>query len=90
MVKSQETLLPKNRMFQEQRLVIWIKKYNTLVQQNTGMSKNDEIKKMKEKTEKFEFVKDFRQDIFANMEIFRGVDMSKKSLPKTPSCRQAD
>ena len=61
----------------------WIKKYSTLVQQNTGMSKNDEIKKLKEKIEELEFVKDFQQDIIADMELITGVDMSKKSLPKT-------
>ena len=61
----------------------WIKKYSTLVQQNTGMSKNDEIKKLKEKIEELEFVKDFQQDIIADMEIITGVDLAKKSLPKT-------
>jgi len=61
----------------------WIRKYSTLVQQNTGMSKNDEIKKLKEKIEELEFVKDFQQDIIADMELITGVDMSKKSLPKT-------
>jgi len=43
----------------------WIKKYSTLVQQNTGMSKNNEIKKLKEKIEELEFQKDFQQDIIA-------------------------
>ncbi|OCK41851.1 DNA-binding protein [Tenacibaculum soleae] len=61
----------------------WIKKYSTLVQQNTGMSKLDEIKKLKERIEELEFVKDFQQDVIADMEIITGVDMSKKSLPKT-------
>lgn len=61
----------------------WIRKYSTLVQQNTGMSKNDEIKKLKERIEELEFVKDFQQDIIADMELITGVDMSKKSLPKT-------
>jgi len=61
----------------------WVKKYSTLVQQNTGMSKNDEIKKLKEKIEELEFQKDFQQDIIADMEIITGVDMAKKSLPKT-------
>ncbi|SHM83585.1 helix-turn-helix domain-containing protein [Polaribacter sp. KT 15] len=60
-----------------------IKKYSTLVQQNNGMSKNDEIKKLKEKIEELEFVKDFQQDIIADMEIITGVDLAKKSLPKT-------
>jgi transposase-like protein len=61
----------------------WIRKYSTLVQQNTGMSKSDEIKKLKEKIEELEFQKDFQQDIIADMELITGVDMSKKSLPKT-------
>ena len=29
----------------------WLRKYSTLVQQNTGMSKLDEIKKLKERIE---------------------------------------
>ncbi|GAL80032.1 hypothetical protein JCM19274_2704 [Algibacter lectus] len=57
--------------------------YSTLVQKNTGMSKNDEIKKLKEKIEELEFQKDFQQDIIADMKLITGVDMSKKSLPKT-------
>ena len=61
----------------------WIRKYSTLVQQNTGMSKNDEIKKLKEKIEELEFQKDFQQDIIADMELITGVDMSKNSLPKS-------
>ena len=61
----------------------WLRKYSTLVQQNNGMSKNDEIKKLKEKIEELEFQKDFQQDIIADMEVIIGVDMSKKSLPKT-------
>ena len=47
------------------------------------MSKRDEIKKLKEKIQELEFVKDFQQDIIADMELITGVDMSKKSLPKT-------
>jgi transposase len=61
----------------------WLRKYSTLVQQNKGMSKLDEIKKLKERIEELEFVKDFQQDIIADMELITGVDMSKKSLPKT-------
>ena len=61
----------------------WIRKYSTLAQQNTGMSKLNEIKKLKERIEELEFVKDFQQDIIADMEIITGVDLSKKSLPKT-------
>ena len=61
----------------------WIRKYSTLAQQNKGMSKLDEIKKLKERIDELEFIKDFQQDIIADMEIITGVDMSKKSLPET-------
>ena len=64
-------------------ITYWLRKYSTLVQQNTGMSKLDEIKKLKERIEELEFVKDFQQDIIADMELITGVDMSKKCLPKT-------
>jgi len=33
------------------------------------MSKKDEIKKLKEKIEELEFVKDFQQDVIADMEL---------------------
>jgi len=46
------------------------------------MSKQGEIKRLKEKIEELEFVKDYQQDIIADMELITGVDMSKKSLPK--------
>ena len=61
----------------------WLKKYSTLEQKKRGMSKKDEIKKLKERIEELEFVKDFQQDVIADMELITGVDMAKKSLPKT-------
>ncbi|KPM30211.1 Helix-turn-helix, Psq domain protein [Croceitalea dokdonensis DOKDO 023] len=64
-------------------ITYWLRKYGTLAQQNTGMGKNEEIKKLKERIEELEFVKDFQQDIIADMELITGVDMAKKSLPKT-------
>jgi transposase-like protein len=64
-------------------IAYWIKKYSTLVQQNTGISMQDENKKLKERIEELEFIKDFQQDIIADMEIITGVDLAKKSLPKT-------
>ncbi|PCE63901.1 helix-turn-helix domain-containing protein [Sediminicola luteus] len=61
----------------------WIKKYSTLEQQTKAMDKDQQIKKLKEKIEELEFVKDFQQDVIADMELITGVDMAKKSLPKT-------
>mgnify|MGYP003638790108 CR=1 FL=1 len=61
----------------------WLKKYSTLDQENTNMGKQVEIKKLKERIEELEFQKDFQQDIIADMELITGVDLAKKSLPKT-------
>lgn len=36
-------------------ITYWLRIYSTLVQQNTGMSKDKEIKKLKEKIEELEF-----------------------------------
>jgi len=60
----------------------WIKKYSTLVQQNTGMSELDEIKKLKEPFEELAFVKDFQQDIIADMEIIVEWTYQKSHCPK--------
>ena len=65
----------------------WIRKYSTLVQQNTGMSKNDEIKKLKKKIEELEFQKDFQKDIIADMKLITGVYMSKKVITQNISKR---
>ena len=62
-----------------------MKKYATLAQKMKSMSKDDTIKKLKEKVEELEFIKDFQQDIIADMEIITGADLSKKYLPKTLS-----
>lgn len=63
----------------------WIKKMASFEQQSKAMAKKDEIKKLKERIEELEFVKDFQQDIIAEMEIITGSDIAKKSLPKTLS-----
>lgn len=46
------------------------------------MSKNDEIKKLKERIEDLEFIKDFQQDIIADFENITGELLSKKYLPE--------
>jgi transposase-like protein len=61
----------------------WIKKYATINQKTNSMSKDDTIKKLKEKIEELEFVKDFQQDVIADMEVITGANLSKKYLPKT-------
>ena len=46
------------------------------------MSKDDTIKKLKEKNQELEFVKDFQQYIIADMETITGTNLSKKFLRK--------
>jgi hypothetical protein len=47
------------------------------------MSKNQEIKKLKERIEELEFIKDLQQDVIADFEKATGEILSKKSLPET-------
>jgi len=61
----------------------WIKKYATLAQNIKNMSKDDTIKKLKEKIEELEFIKEFQQDVIADMEILSGMNLSKKQLPRS-------
>lgn len=61
----------------------WIKKYATLAQNSKSMSKDDTIKKLKEKIEELEFIKEFQQDVITDMEILSGMNLSKKQLPRT-------
>ncbi len=46
------------------------------------MSKNDEIKKLKDRIEALEFIKNFQQDIIADYEKATGLELSKKHLPE--------
>ncbi len=60
----------------------WRKKLSTFIQKNKAMSKDLEIKKLKEKLEELEFIKDFQQDLIANFEKVTGKELSKEYLPK--------
>ena len=61
----------------------WLQKYTTLEQKQKGMANKDEIKKLKEKIEELEFIKDFQQMVIAEAEIDTGIDYAKKSLPES-------
>ena len=61
----------------------WMKKLSTFEQNNKYMSKNDEIKKLKERINELEFIKDLQQDIIADFEISTGQDFAKKYMPET-------
>ena len=60
----------------------WIKKLANFSNKSNGMSKNNEIKKLREKIEELEFQKDFQQIIIAEFEHLTGEELAKKSLPE--------
>ena len=64
-------------------LAYWIKKLSNFESKSKAMSKNDELKKLRQRIEELEFVKDFQQDIIADFEKITGEHLSKKYLPKT-------
>lgn len=61
----------------------WMKKLGSNEQTHKAMSKKDEIKKLKERIEELEFIKDFQQDVIADFETITGEELSKKYLPET-------
>lgn len=60
----------------------WMKKLSNYSQQKTFISKDDEIKKLKEKIEDLEGVKEFQQDLIVEFEKVTGEELSKKYLPE--------
>ena len=61
----------------------WIKKLSSFEQNKKGVSKNDELKKLKERIEELEFIKDLQQDIIADLETSTGIEFAKKFMPDT-------
>lgn len=64
-------------------ITYWIKKLSSFAQNNKAMNKNEELKRLKEKIEELEFIKELQQDIIADLEVTTGQDIAKKSLPET-------
>lgn len=64
-------------------ITYWMKKLSSFMQTKKGMSKNDEIRKLKERIEALEFIKDLQQDIIVDFEKVTGQELSKKYLPET-------
>lgn len=60
----------------------WRKKLSNFESKSRAMGKNDEIKKLRERIEELEFVKDFQQDVIADFENITGEHLSKKYLPE--------
>jgi transposase-like protein len=60
----------------------WMKKLSNYASKSRGMSKNDELKKLRERIEELEFIKDFQQDMIVEFEKITGEELSKKFLPE--------
>ena len=63
-------------------ITYWMKKLRSFEQNSKTMSKNQELKKLKERIDELEFVKDFQQMIIADFEVSTNLDFAKKSLPE--------
>ena len=59
----------------------WMKKLSNYSGQKTGISKDDEIRKLKEKIEDLECVKEFQQDLIIEFENLLGRNYQKSSYP---------
>ena len=59
----------------------WMKKLSSFNQNKKGMSKNDEIKKLKDRIDALEFIKEMQQDIIVEFEKVTGHELSKNFLP---------
>ena len=60
----------------------WRRKLSNYSSKNKAMSLEQEIKKLRDRVEELELVKDFQQDLIANFEIVTGEELSKKYLPE--------
>jgi len=63
-------------------LEYWRKKLSNYTSKNKSMSLEQENKKLRERIEELEFVKDFQQDLIVNFEKVTGQELSKKYLPE--------
>lgn len=60
----------------------WRKKLSNYTSKNKAMSKEQEIKKLREENEELKFIKDFQQDLIAEFEKVTGKELSKEFLPE--------
>ena len=63
-------------------ITYWMGKLSSFEQNKKGMSKDDIIKKQKERIEELQFIKELQQDIIIDFEKVTGEELSKKFLPE--------
>ena len=60
----------------------WMKKLSNYETKSNHVNRDQEIKKLKERIEALEFIKDFQQDMIIEFEKVTGEEHSKKFLPE--------
>lgn len=60
----------------------WMQKLSNYESKAKQVNKDLEIKKLKERNEALEFIKDFQQDMIVEFEKITGEELSKKFLPE--------
>ncbi len=60
----------------------WMEKLTNYESKGKHVNKDQEIKKLKERIEALEFIKDFQQDVIIEFEKVTGKELSKKYLPE--------
>ena len=60
----------------------WMEKLSSYGSKDKHVNKEQEIKKLKERIEALEFIKDFQQDVIIEFEKVTGKELSKKYLPE--------
>ncbi|WKZ77372.1 MAG: helix-turn-helix domain-containing protein [Candidatus Kapaibacterium sp.] len=60
----------------------WRKKLSNFRSKSKAMSKDEELKKLRDKVKELEFIKDFQQDMIVEFEQITGQELSKKYLPE--------
>ena len=60
----------------------WMQKLSNYESKSKHVSKEQENKKMRERIEALEFIKDFQQDMIIEFEKITGEELSKKYLPE--------
>ena len=60
----------------------WMQKLSNYESKGKHVNKDQEIKKLKERIEALEFIKDFQQDVIVEFEKVTGKELSKKYLPE--------
>ncbi len=63
-------------------IAYWQLKLSNFRSKSKNMSKDEELKKLREENEKLKFIKDFQQDIIIEFEKETGLELSKKYLPE--------